>query len=245
MENPKTNLYQSAQFQINAGIIHGFSGRDFGDLRISDNRSRFFSAVGINPGRLVMIDQVHGRKIKITDISDQNQVFSGYDALLYQKNSEGAKNPVLCIKSADCAPVLFYDNQSDIIAGAHSGWKGTILNIAGHVIDEMILFGSKPENVHIIIGPYIKSCCYSVDRNRKKIFRRNFPDTPRVIDDRSGKCYIDIGAAIRRQLTEKGVNPENIEISDICTSCNSERFFSYRKDKLGAKGMNLNFIAFK
>jgi polyphenol oxidase len=226
------------------GIIHGFTGRNNNVSYNSKNQPHFFESLGIVFERLVFLEQVHGSKINIVNNSNTGQRYSGFDGHVYLKKKFAEISPVLCIKSADCAPVLFCDIRKNIIGAVHSGWKGTILNISNLMIDKMLDMGSVLNDIYVAIGPSIKSCCYSVDENRMKKFAKYYPKNSSVIVKREGKWYVDIGNAIFNQLINKGIISSQISQSDVCTSCNNDRFFSYRSDQVASKGVNISYIGF-
>jgi copper oxidase (laccase) domain-containing protein len=74
------------------------------------------------------------------------------------------------------------------------------------------------------IGPGIGPCCYPVSADVRDAFARRFGDT--VV---AGEA-VDLAAAARGALAGAGVPPEAIQTVDACTSCDPERFFSYRRD---------------
>ncbi|MBF0489763.1 MAG: peptidoglycan editing factor PgeF [Candidatus Omnitrophica bacterium] len=132
-------------------------------------------------------------------------------------------NLPLAIRTADCVPILFFDPVKHAIGVAHAGWKGTHKEIALKTIERMKnVFGSKPEDIQVVLGPSIQPCCYQVGEE----FRQYFPNE---IIERAGKLYVDITKSNYKQLLKAGIKKENIKNTGICTCCNP-KYFSFRRD---------------
>lgn len=131
-----------------------------------------------------------------------------------------SKDVFLIIQVADCLPVLFFDPVKRHIAGAHCGWKGSLLGLAKRTVDKLAELGSNPEDLQIWFGPSIRPCCYEVDVERSVLFPR-----------RDGsEQHIDLVAFNRWLLEEAGVSPKAIYIDPRCTACSSDKLPSYRRD---------------
>jgi polyphenol oxidase len=153
----------------------------------------------------------------------------------------------LTMSSADCIPLMFYDPVTCVIGMAHAGWRGTARGIAAATIDAMSeQFGSLPRNIYAGIGPSIGSCCYEVTEDVRHLFmgQLHFDPMPtgmkyrklvqesavfalKQLPDRRS-LRLDLWETNRNQLLIAGVLPEHIESSQICTSCEKDRFFSHR-----------------
>jgi polyphenol oxidase len=153
----------------------------------------------------------------------------------------------LTMSSADCVPLMFYDPVECAIGMAHAGWRGTARGIAAATIDAMSeQFGSLPRNIYAGIGPSIGSCCYEVTEDVRHLFmgQLQFDSMPTDVKYRKlvqesavfalkqlpkrNSLRLDLWETNRNQLLMAGVLPEHIESSEICTSCEKERFFSHR-----------------
>jgi YfiH family protein len=147
------------------------------------------------------------------------------------------------IKTADCAPVLLFDSQRQVIAAVHAGWRGTALGIAGKAVRVMAeRFRTRPEDLSAVVGPSIGPCCYEVDTPVfEALSERGYADRVLRPGDREGRWMLDLPFANRLQLEEEGVAPGRISAAGICTCCREDLFFSHRRD--GTKtGRHLNFI---
>ncbi len=152
------------------------------------------------------------------------------------------KGVVLGVLTADCVPVLLYDPQSEAIAAIHAGWKGTRANIVQKTVQTLQQeFGTKPENIIAGIAPSIGQCCYEVGED----VASHFSDMPQVLRQKgNGKAMLDLPFANKVQLMQAGIAEENIEMSDICTACDVEHFFSYRKEG-GCSGRFMSLIGMR
>ena len=131
----------------------------------------------------------------------------------------------LLILVADCQPVLLYDFTNKVVANIHSGWRGSVLNIIGKTVDAMAEnFGTSPEDVVAGIGPSLGPCCAEFTHYRKEI-PNDYWKYKNDLD------HFDFWAISRDQLLLKGVKKENIVTGNICTKCNTDTFYSYRKEK--------------
>lgn len=133
---------------------------------------------------------------------------------------------------ADCVPILMVDPKKRIVAAIHAGWRGTLGNIAASAVK---IIG---KDIFVSIGPHIGPCCYTVPKDRAD----SFNDTCTYFD--GANWHLDLGCANRLQLTEAGVPAAHIDTPVVCTSCQSDIFYSYRKDTKEAFGEMLGFVGF-
>lgn len=140
------------------------------------------------------------------------------------------KNLGIGILTADCLPIIFYDDINSIIAIAHAGWPGTLANITKEVIKKMnINFNSKIQNLKIFFGPSAKVCCYEVQANFLTNLDKIILD--KVIINKNNKIYFNLPLYNFLKLTEMGISIKNIDLkNNICTICNVE-YCSYRREK--------------
>lgn len=131
------------------------------------------------------------------------------------------------VRTADCVPILLLDCRKRAIAAIHAGWQGTAGNIAGRTIENMReCFGTRPNDLYAAIGPCIRGCCYEVGSDVADRFSTLFPEW----QPGGGKRMLNLPEANRRQLQSAGVDPERIFDCGLCTTCQTEQFFSYRRE---------------
>jgi hypothetical protein len=129
---------------------------------------------------------------------------------------------------ADCTPVYFYDKHLDVMGMVHSGWKGTKLQIANKGLSFMQTeFGSNIEDVQVVIGPAASKCCYEVDQ----VVFENFPNHAHCFEwVRENHYLMDMKRIIAEDLMSKDLKETQIEISTDCTLCQTELYFSHRRE---------------
>ena len=189
-------------------------------------------AINCNYKNVVFSDQIHQDKIYKVTKDDVGKGFlkttdiCGYDALITNE-----PEIVLSTFYADCVPIFILDPIKKAIGVAHSGWKGTVLEIGKKTILKMQEeYEIDPKDLIIGIAPSISLCCFQVDTPVVKIFKESIPFSEKFIfnDKEEGKFKIDLQNIIKKSILSTGVLEKNIEISGLCTMCNSDIFFSHR-----------------
>ncbi|SFV64777.1 COG1496: Uncharacterized conserved protein [hydrothermal vent metagenome] len=148
---------------------------------------------------------------------------------------------ILTILTADCVPILLYDPTQKVVAAIHAGWRGSKAEIVKKTVEKMTkTFHSKPENIQAGIAPSIGKCCYEVGKEVAK----HFFHMPNAYRQQEEKYMLDLPYINKQQLLEAGLKEEYIELSNICTACEVEHFFSYRKEQ-GCSGRFMSMIGLK
>lgn len=194
---------------------------------VLQNRNLLAEALGIDIERITTAKQVHNNKAAVVTrkmcgrgANDQESALDGIDAMV--TNVPGI---LLMIQVADCVPLLFYDPVKKVIAAAHAGWRGTVLKIARNTVNTMVKkYRSDIHNIYVGIGPSIGPCCYEVGREV-------IQEAKGLITTRNGSSYFDLWEANKRQIIDSGIPLSNIEVSQICSHCKSDTFFSSRAGK--------------
>ena len=159
----------------------------------------------------------------------------------------GQRGIAIALSFADCVPITFYDPMQQVIGIAHGGWRGTARGIVYATVEAMQReFDCKPRNIYAGIGPAIGPCCYEVSQDVQRLFLgeeqfTNMPTDERYRDlVRESASFslqhlacreslrLDLRATNRKQLLMAGLLAEHIEGANICTGCNTDRFFSHR-----------------
>ncbi|MEK6690483.1 MAG: peptidoglycan editing factor PgeF [Nitrospirota bacterium] len=221
---------------FNLSFINGVSEGSCGEQKsIIENRSYLASFLGVNLDSLVIPVQRHTDKVWIiSETSIQSPIEA--DAII-----TSMRGIVLGVLVADCVPILIYDPDSGVISAIHAGWRGTASGIIKKVLDIMNKkFNTSISKTIISIGPSIRWCCYEVDPDVLKAVEKetgNLKEYSKGKDN--GKYYIDL--ALANQIQAVSLGASNIWISEECTHCNPERFYSYRYYK-GVTGRQGGFI---
>jgi polyphenol oxidase len=205
---------------------------------IIENRKKLAENLGIPLSQFVFQQQQHTNHVKSIYSHDKGRGSENYYTALKDNDGMVCNDKGICITviGGDCVPVLFYDPVKDVIAAAHSGWRGTAKRISGKVISEMEKnFGCDAANILVGIGPSIGPDIYEVDRLVFEAFSKTFEDTSQLFKPagKYGKFYLDLWTANKLQLIEAGVSEKNIEVAGICTFANNNDFFSARRNDSG------------
>lgn len=197
------------------------------------NRKSFASVRGLDPARLVTPDQVHSNVVRrVTDDDAGSGAFDHADAIpATDALITDIPNLTLALHFADCVGVFFLDPINRAIGAAHAGWRGTVDGIVCETIEAMSrVFGTDPRRLLAAISPAIERHCYEVDEEVAGRFFRIFPNENVLSHAGRAKWLVDLKMANRVMLQRCGVEDSNIAISEHCTCCGFDEFFSYRRD---------------
>jgi YfiH family protein len=222
----------------------GFTPWD-GHANVNENRSMFQSAIQADALELIALKQIHSDVI--CELSSASKEICTGDASI-----TNSPNLLLGIQTADCVPILLVDPKKRAVAAIHAGWRGTLQRILEKTVGRMKMqFGTKPADLLVAIGPAIGGCCYEVGTEVAAAFHAQFPAAAEWFDElRTGdepnplqwlnqfppghqpppkNVRLDLRKANRAQAISAGIRAENIYVSDLCTACRPDLFFSYRK----------------
>ena len=214
-----------------------FSRGDDPEL-VVENFRRIGAVLGFTPEDVVNARQIHSDiVVRVDERNRGNLAVTGAspecDAMI--TNTPGM---ALYVSTADCTPILLWDSVTGAVGAAHAGWKGTVLAIGARTVEAMVReFGTKPENIRAAIGPNIGFCHFETDRDVPDALLEAFGEeiTP-FIRQQGNKYYVNLKEVNALVLRRVGVT--HIELSDECTMCRPDRFWSHRvtKGKRGAQG---------
>lgn len=204
-------------------------GGSVGDepAHVAENRIRVFQAMGCEPASLHDVWLVHGTSIVYADAPrplDQPPVKAD---IIFTDNPE----VTLFMRFGDCVPILFHDPQKKVIGIAHAGWMGTMRGVVQAAVDGMKShYGCKPEDIVAGIGPSIGVDHYEVGEEViSQITEQHADAASQILQTRDGGTYLDLWTANAIQLQKAGV--EQIQISNVCTACHLDDWFSHRAEK--------------
>lgn len=218
---------------------NAYSGQNLCDyvgddaLRVLDSRIMLAMQLGVNLDDLVMPRQTHSCRVAVIDeryrsldIDRQEAALEGVDALVTR-----LQGVVIGVNTADCVPIVLVDPQARVIAVAHAGWRGTVGRIARAVVDEMCRQGAEPQRILASMGPSICQDCFEVGDEVVEAFRKAHFDLGSIVMRHpvTGKAHIDLRAANRDVLVGAGVPAGQIVLSQHCSRCEHDRFFSARR----------------
>lgn len=206
-------------------------GRGDDDARVRENFDRFCTAIGVSSEDIVLSRQTHHTVVRNVTRADRGigilrpRPYSDVDGLLTDE-----PDVALCTLYADCVPLLFADPVRRVVGASHSGWKGTVAEIGRVTVERMVAdYGCRREDIVAGIGPSIGPCCFEVDEPVYREFAAmDIWDERSVRRAPQNKFYIDLWQVNRRILLAAGLREERINVTDLCTRCRPDVFWSHR-----------------
>ena len=177
---------------------------------------------GESPEQWVTANQVHGSSVRIVE---SNQRHDGQADALVTQNIV-----TVAVKTADCLPILIFENKRKVVAAVHAGWKGLYKGIIENTIDAITSLGGKSNNCLAVIGPHIRACCYSVSKERLGNFLDLGLSKKAISRKENGKWFLNLEKIALLKLHALCIKSQSMECIRLCTSCD-ERFPSFRRDR--------------
>lgn len=201
---------------------------------VLENYRKMAAALNMRVEDMVLSDQTHTTNVRVITEEDRGkgilkpQDYSDVDGMI--TNVPGI---VLVTSYADCVPLYFVDPVRKAIGLSHSGWKGTVGHIGQKTVWKMHeVYGSEPKDIVAAIGPSICQSCYEVSDDVAEAFRANFTADEAadiLLDKGNGKYQLDLWKANWYVLTDAGILPEHLSVTDLCTACHPDLLWSHRK----------------
>jgi YfiH family protein len=194
---------------LNLGVL-----TDDSNEAVVDNRGRLAAALALDAGRIPIGLQVHGADLARHGAPQVPSPFARPGSALPQVDGHVISAPGLAplVFVADCLPVALAGPAG--VAMLHCGWRGLA---AGIVASGAEAVGA----TDAAIGPGIGPCCYEVGEEVLGAFAE-------LGEGIAANRMLDLPEVARRLLKRAGV--ERVESAGLCTSCESELFFSHRRD---------------
>jgi YfiH family protein len=191
--------------------------------QVAANRFRVCEALGV--ARFACGRQVHGNHIERVGhetagagYADPSSAFQATDALI--TSDAGV---ALAVLAADCFPVVVANPKDGRVAVVHAGWRGIAAGILGKAINAL----DETRSLKAAVGPGIGVDHYEVGDDVASAVSAG-AGTDAVIRRNGSRIHLDLGATVERSLRVQGV--QDIETAGVCTACEEDRFFSYRRD---------------
>ena len=195
-------------------------------------------ALGFDTKKLVLTHQTHTDRVLKVGMNEYGAgltkpELTECDALI--TNEPGT---ALVVFTADCTPILLEDPVTGAVGAAHAGWRGTAAGIAAKTVEAMCnAYGCKAENIRAAIGPNIGACCFETHSDVPEATLASLGAEAEMFIRQAGeKYYVNLKEMNALWLKRSGVR--DIEVSNACTACNTDLFWSYRRvgDARGSQG---------
>ncbi|MEV8429428.1 peptidoglycan editing factor PgeF [Streptomyces chartreusis] len=188
---------------------------------VTANREIAAKSLGLDPGDVVWMNQVHGSEVTVVDGPWRDRPVPEVDAIVTAR-----RGLALAVLTADCVPVLLADPVAGIAAAAHAGRPGMIAGVVPAALRAMTELGADPARIVARTGPAVCGRCYEVpDAMRAEVAA----EEPTAYAETSwGTPAVDVAAGVHAQLARLGVHDR--AQSPVCT-LESGDHFSYRRDR--------------
>ena len=226
---------------------------------VAENRKRLADALGIAVDHIILPHQVHGVEVRqigpeyfSMPENHRKMALEGVDAVMTDLTG-------VCVgvSTADCIPVLLYDEAHHAVAAIHAGWRGTQARIVLKAVQEMsFAYHTDPKKLKAVIGPGISLGPFEVGDEVYEAFQQADFDMRSIAEQRPNaafhsdptekdrlategnveqplKWHINLPLCNLQSLLHLGVKEENVVQSNICTYEHVDEYFSARK--LGIK----------
>jgi YfiH family protein len=218
---PEIVFGMSTKFQFDKSDKFNFNmSYSIGDEveRVEANRSLFFEALGLQKENVAYQNQIHSDIIKATGYGGS---VGDSDAIITPRKGIG-----IAISAADCVTIYIYDKVEKVIAGIHSGWRGTEKKIVKETLERLESeFDSAPQNLFVFIAPSISQKNYEVGKEVAEKFNQKY------LIPNGEKYFLDVSQINYDMLINFGIPKEQIEKSSLC-SYDENYIHSYRRDKV-------------
>jgi YfiH family protein len=211
-------------------------------LKNLDNLAYNLKVQRFNFQNILMLNQVHGKEVVVID--NKNKIYSDLERPKADGIVSNLKEVVLGIITADCSPILFFDDEEKIIGACHAGWRGAKLGVIEQTIKEMRLLGAK--NISAKIGPMIQQQSYEISLEFYDDFIEENIDNKKyfMTIGNSSKMLFNLCKYVEDKLARNAIL--SIENSAIDTYSNEQNYFSYRRSNHQNQadcGRNISVIA--
>ena len=194
----------------------------------------------------LVTDQKHTNYVHVADCEEDLGVATVGTFALHRQYVDGIVTDIpdalLTVFGGDCPPVYIVDPKRRAAGLVHAGWKGTLGKIPQVAIAQMtVKFGCDPADMYAAIGPGVCVDCYEMGDEVYDAFAEKWSreDADRILrrypakdvegnEIPGGKYHLDLREANRMTLLRAGIPEDHIEVSNVCTMCNVDTFYTYR-----------------
>ncbi len=205
------------------------SNRGDDPAAVRENYRRAAALMGAGIDACAVTRQVHGNVVRPVTAADRHVCMSRvpYEADGIVTAERGL--PLFCF-TADCVPALLLDPENGVAGAIHCGWRSSVADILQNAVREMEALGAEREKIRAAMGPAIGRCCFETDDDVPDAIERYLGgDTAGLFLRRpDGKTLVDLRLANKRRLMQLGLREENIDLSEECTFCSHEKYWSHR-----------------
>ena len=203
---------------------------------VRENYRRVCALMGAGIDDAAVTKQVHGNVVRTVTEEDRHVCMSRVPYEADGLVTAVRDLPLMCF-TADCVPALLCETDAGVIAAVHCGWRSSVGDILKNAVEAMEALGAGREKICCALGPAIGRCCFETDDDVPDAVTAYLGgDTAGLFVRRAdGKTLVDLRAANARRLLQLGLRAENIDVSEECTVCRHDKYWSHRYTK-GRRG---------
>ena len=220
---------------------------------IRENFTRVTALLGVGPDDCCVTKQVHGNVVRVVTKAERHVCLSEVPYEADGIVTAEAGLPVFCF-TADCVPVLLCDPVHKVVGAIHCGWRSSVADILGNAVAAMRALGAEPHDIRAAIGPAIGACCFETHGEvpeaieawlgkeeaapyfrPKPEYASNLSFNNEHLTFAERKFLVDLRGVNSRRLRQLGLPEDHIDISEECTFCSHDKYWSHRYEK-GLRG---------
>ncbi len=232
-------MKDSSELEHNNMALHACENPDY----IVENRKKLATSLHYQLSDFVCANQTHSANFHRVTSADKGRGAQQLDTAIANTDALYTYEPnlVLCSFTADCVPVIFYNEVNGLIGVIHSGWQGTIKEITLKLFDHLTQVEQcNPNDFHVQIGAALSQEKFEVDEDVYAKFKNlGYAEDFMYYNELTRKYHIDNQQTVKRQCELAGIPTERITIDQTCTYL-SPNGFSYREHK--QCGRHLSFV---
>lgn len=204
---------------------------------VDANKELLAKALQLSEQRILLPHQTHGTEIRIVadaffelPTATQQMLLEGVDGLATQ-----CRGLCIGVSTADCVPLLLWDEEHRAVAALHAGWRGTLQRMAERGVRQMNeWFATSPQHLHAVIGPCISLPHFGVGDEVYQQFADTLHPMDRIAQRIDGQWHLNLPLANRLQLERLGVPAAHIHCSNLCSWEQPQQFFSARRQGINS-----------
>jgi YfiH family protein len=209
---------------LNCGI-----GSNDKENNVINNLAIVADKINVSKNNLFLMNQTHSNKVVTINENSRNTQQINADALITK-----IENIAISVLTADCVPVLIYEDVNRVVACVHAGWRGAVNGIIKNTLDEIINM-SKNNKIYVAVGPCIGVKNYEISKEFYDVFIKESKENEIFFfHTKKDKFLFDLRKYVNFKIKE--FNIEHVENIDFDTYAEKENLFSFRRSKkLGEK----------
>lgn len=224
------SVLRSAQLSEQESLWHGFTTRD-----LASDYDRISVELNVLRSQIYYLNQVHSNLAVLIERQTELDDLPCADALITNR-----KDIIIGVRTADCLPILVFDQRKHVVAAIHAGYKGLLNGVVQNTFRFLSeVFSSSPQDCLVALGPAICVNHYEMGQEVIDLYKKNFPNSF-CYKVQNNSFHLDLKGTAKIFLENLGVPLKQVSDVGLCTFEETDHFFSYRKKQ--DVGRQFNFI---